>query len=381
MGATHLMGRTHKPTQMKMNFENTENHSQLFDIKELAPYIEINKIGSTSIKGRILPPVEENINALKDYFADLGFLPFFDNTSEQENPHIINLAFPKINQTSTQNLKWRSATIAIILFVATVFTTLLVGSFNRGGNPFHNIKDLILGLPFSFSLLLILTGHELGHYFTSRHYGVSVTLPYFLPIPHPLIGTMGAFIRIKSVLPNRRALVRIGLAGPLTGFILAIPITVIGLALSKAVNITEVSGVFSLGSSLLFQVIYNLLHPAFPKGYDLILHPMAFAGWLGFFVTAINLLPIGQLDGGHIVYATLGKYRKHITIFVIAAMALLGILWPGWFFWILLILVFGLRHPKTQDEITKLKKSDKILAGVALIILILAFIPNPFSIR
>ena len=348
----------------------------LITIEEIASYIEIKKIGLTSITGRIFEPVENNIKELNRYFTDLRYIPFFDKTDEPTSPHIINL----VAMSTTKKKQSPSVILNIVLFVATIFTTLLVGTLNRGGNPFTNFTDIFLGIPFSFSLLLILTGHELGHYFTSRHYGVSVTLPYFLPIPHPLIGTMGAFIRIKSALPNRHALVKIGAAGPIIGFILAIPITIIGIAASKVVLVSGTSG-FQLGSSLLFKLVAYLFHPNIPPGYDLVLHPMAFAGWLGFLVTALNLLPVGQLDGGHIAYAIFGKYRKYVTILVIIIMALLGVLWQGWFFWILLIVIFGLRHPKAQNEITPLQLSDKILAIISLVILILSFIPSPFPIK
>lgn len=351
----------------------------LFDVRELSRYMEIQKIGINSIKGRIFEPIEYNIAELKDYFNDFGYEPFFSLTHQTDSPHIINVSgnIKQVNIKKSEQLL--AVIIAGVLFIATVFTTLLIGSLNRGGNPFQNLKDFVLGVPFSFSLLAILAGHELGHYFTARKYNVVVTLPYFLPIPHPLIGTMGAFIRIKSILPNKRALIRIGLMGPLVGFILAIPITIIGLKLSKVVDTSQMSGTFSLGSSLLFQLIYKLLHPQIPDTYDIMLHPMAFAGWLGFFVTAINLIPVGQLDGGHIAYAIFGKRRKYVMIGVIAIMAVLGLKWVGWYFWIALILAFGLKHPKAQDEITALTKKDKILGLVALVILILAFIPNPFQ--
>lgn len=363
---------------------NTQNIEQelLFNIKELANYVEIHKIGLNSIHGKILSPIDENINILRTYFRNKGFLPYFDNTNLADSPHIIYLAQIGVESVAdTKKSKYRSTVIPILLFAATVFTTLLVGSLNRGGNPFNRFTDLFLGAPFSFSLLLILGGHELGHYFTSRKYGVSVTLPYFLPIPHPLIGTMGAFIRIKSVIPNRQALIRIGVAGPLVGFILAVPITIIGIALSKTTNLATANEGIKLGSSLLFKFISNLIHPQIPAGYDLVLHPMAFAAWLGFFVTALNLLPMGQLDGGHIAYAVFGKFRRVATITIIIIMAILGLLWPGWFFWILLVFLFGLRHPKAQDEITQLTTSDKAWALVALIIMILTFIPNPFPIK
>ncbi len=360
----------------------SNSETLLFDIKELEPYMEISKVGPAGIQGRIFTPSEENIQAMKEYFYRNGFLPYFDKTHEMESPHIIRLV-PLDPRQLESIVKPKKSNIAvnIVLFVATVFTTLLVGSFNRGGNPFHNVLDIFLGIPFSFSLLLILGGHELGHYFTSKRYGVSVTLPYFLPIPHPLIGTMGAFIRIKSILPNRRALIRIGALGPIIGFILTIPITLIGLALSRPVRVTDFSGSIGLGSSLLFNFFSYLLHPHIPQGYDLVLHPMAFAGWLGFFVTAMNLLPLGQMDGGHIAYAIFGKYRKYVTIGIIVTMILLGFLWQGWFFWVLLIVLLGLRHPKSQDEITQIKTSDKLIAITALVVLILAFIPVPFPIK
>ncbi|MBS4015839.1 MAG: site-2 protease family protein [Candidatus Latescibacteria bacterium] len=366
---------------MPENTQNPIHESDLFDIRELSRYMEIGKIGPMSIKGKIFTPLDKNIAPLGDYFKNQGYLAFFDITDDRENPHSINLGRSVIQTGIAEKSQSRSTIISIVLFIATVFTTLLIGSLNRGGNPFINIKDFMLGIPFSFSLLLILTGHELGHYFTARKHKVVVTLPYFLPIPHPLIGTMGAFIRIKSVLPNKNALIRIGLMGPLVGFILAIPITIIGIKFSEVVDTTQMTSAFRLGSSILFHVIYKIFHPNLPDGHDIMLHPMAFAGWLGFFVTAINLLPIGQLDGGHIAYAIFGRKRKYVMIGVIVALALMGLLWPGWFFWVLLILAFGLKHPKAQDEITPLTKKDKILGLAALVILILAFIPSPFIIK
>jgi membrane-associated protease RseP (regulator of RpoE activity) len=366
---------------MTDNGQNFIQESSLFDIRELSRYMEIHKIGINSVKGRIFPPLRENIELLKDYFTSEGFVVFFDTTGETDSPHLINISRTIILDHAAKQSRLRAVLVPIILFLATVFTTLLIGSLNRGGNPFTNVRDFVLGIPFSFSLLVILTGHELGHYFTARKHKVKVTLPFFLPIPHPLIGTMGAFIRIKSVLPNKKALIRIGLMGPLVGFILAIPIAIIGIKLSKTVDTAQMNDAFRLGSSVLFQFIYKIFHPNLPAGHDIILHPMAFAGWLGFFVTAINLVPIGQLDGGHIAYAIFGRHRKYVMIGVIVIMALLGLVWPGWYFWILLILAFGLKHPKAQDEITPLTKKDKILGLVALVILILAFIPNPFIIK
>lgn len=351
------------------------------DEKELSQYMEVVEIQATHITGKILPPLEENITKLKEYFNQFNYQALFEKSVNKLYPHRIHLVVQS-QFTSPPPTNWfRANLVNLILFVATILTTLLIGAINRGGNPFVQIKDLALGIPFSFSLLLILGGHELGHYFTSRHYGVSVTLPYFLPIPHPLVGTMGAFIRIKSMVPNRRALLKIGVAGPIVGFLISLPIILIGIARSQITQITQPENQIRLGTPLLFKFFTFLFHRNIPQGYDLVLSPMAFAGWLGLFVTALNLIPAGQLDGGHIAYALLGRYRKIITFVLLPTMTLLGLLWPGWFFWILLILITGLRHPQTQDEITPLRISDKILAFVSLIIIICSFTPNPFPIK
>ncbi|MEO0092242.1 MAG: site-2 protease family protein [candidate division WOR-3 bacterium] len=354
--------------------------SFLIDEKELSEYMEIAEIQATHITGKILSPLEENIKNLRDYFHELGYQPLFEKLPAQAYPHKIHLI--PVSEIKSENKSWLSSNfINLILFIATVFTTLLIGAINRGGNPFSQFKDFALGIPFSFSLLVILGGHELGHYFISRHYGVSVTLPYFLPIPHPLVGTMGAFIRIKSMLPNRRALLRIGVAGPIVGFLISLPITIVGIAHSQISQIIETDHQIRLGVPLLFKFLTFIFHRNIPEGFDLVLSPMAFAGWLGLFVTALNLIPAGQLDGGHIAYALLGKHRKIVTVLLIPLMAGLGVLWPGWFFWIFLILIIGLRHPQTQDDITPLRTSDKVLVIFALLIMVCSFTPNPFPIK
>jgi len=351
-----------------------ENES-LRDIQftaDLSQFIAIETVGDDLISGKIYDPLAQNVEAIKNYFEERDYSVLFE---KQGGHHLIRfgMAMP---QTAGKS----KPIINIILLVATIFTTLLVGSINRGGNPFAHFLDLILGIPFSFSIILILGSHELGHYLEARRQGVDATLPYFLPVPHPLVGTMGAFIRIKSIIPNRNALVKVGVAGPLVGFLVALPVTIVGLKLSTLQAITENKAGIALGSSLLFHFLSKLFFSHVPNGYDVMLHPVAFAGWLGFFVTALNLIPVGQLDGGHIAYAVLGKFRKILTIVVVAVMVLLGLHWPGWYFWAVLTLLLGLRHPKPQDEITPLGKKEKILALVALIILILTFMSVPIPI-
>lgn len=340
-------------------------------LKELERFFLLETWDENEISGKILEPKEESIRSLKEILQRAGYFPFFRKEGEKEVIRLVSGFVPK--EEKTEYL------LPLILLLLTIFSTILIGSLNRGGNPFASPKDLILGLPFSFSLLTILGGHELGHYLTARRHGVSATLPHFLPVPHPLIGTMGAFIRIKSVIPSRKALIQVGLAGPLTGFLIAIPITIIGLKYSKIVSSEELKGGIGLGSSLIFTLLSKIFFPQIPPKTDILLHPMAFAGWLGFFVTAMNLLPLGQLDGGHIAYAVFYKKMKIVMLIIIGLMALLGIRWPGWYFWIFLVFVLGLRHPPVQDEITGLERREKIFALIALLILILTFTPFPFS--
>jgi membrane-associated protease RseP (regulator of RpoE activity) len=267
----------------------------------------------------------------------------------------------------------------VLLFVLTIGTTLLVGSINHGGDPFkHPLDLLLLGWPFSLSIILVLGSHELAHFLTARRLGVDATPPYFLPVPHPMTGTMGAFIRINSPVPTKSALVRVGVSGPLVGFLVALPVSFIGLLLSKPVAITGSQGI-QLGSPLIFWLFSELLHPRLGSGKDLLLHPVAFAGWLGLFVTALNLLPIGQLDGGHVAYAVFGKRWQKLSWIVIAVLALMSFFWLGWAFWAVLVVVLGLRHPPPLDDLTPLSKADWRLVAAAVLIMVLTFTPAPFG--
>jgi membrane-associated protease RseP (regulator of RpoE activity) len=340
-------------------------------IKAIEEFFLIEGYEERKIFGRVLEPKEKNINSLKEVISQFGYLPFFRKEGEKEVIQLVSFYLPQKEKTEYL--------LPAILFLLTLFSTIFIGSLNRGGNPFISPKDLLLGLPFSFSLLLILGGHELGHYLTARRHGVSATLPHFLPIPHPLIGTMGAFIRIKSVIPSRKALIEVGLSGPLIGFLLAIPITIFGLAHSQLVSYEELKGGIGLGSSLLFSLLSRIFFPRVPEGKDILLHPMAFAGWLGFFVTAMNLLPLGQLDGGHIAYAVFYERTKIVRAIIVLILALLGLRWPGWYFWLILVFLFGFRHPPVQDEIIGLRRREKLLALLGLIIFLLSFTPFPFQ--
>jgi membrane-associated protease RseP (regulator of RpoE activity) len=348
--------------------ESASAEARPFTTDQLSRYMRVEGIAGNRITGSIHDPVEENLAALKTVFKAAGALAYFERTPDG---HAVTYGYAKPKRR-------RCLWVNVVLFVLTIGTTLLVGSVNQGGNPFQRPLDLLLGWPFSLSIILVLGSHELAHFLTARRLGVDATPPYFLPVPHPMTGTMGAFIRIDSPVPTKSALVRVGVSGPLVGFLVALPVSFIGLLLSKPVDV-DVSKGIQLGSPLVFWLISELLHPNLGPGKDLLLHPVAFAGWLGLFVTALNLLPIGQLDGGHVAYAVFGKRWQKLSWLVIAALALMGFFWLGWPFWAMLAIVLGLRHPPPLDDVTPLDKVDWRLVAVAVLIIVLTLTPAPFG--
>lgn len=287
---------------------------------------------------------------------------------------------PQAVQPSTP--KAQNPRLNIILFIATFFTTTFAGTLMEAGPNAPLLSQLHKGLPFSITLLTILLFHEFGHYFMAKKHRVDATLPYFIPAPS-IIGTFGAVIKMRSPLRSKRALLDIGAAGPLAGIIIAIPATIIGLQLSEIRPVTGVQGGISLGSSLLFSFLARVSVGVVPDNYDIFLHPMAFAGWIGMLVTMLNLLPVGQLDGGHIAYAVLGKHLHHVASYIILPLLfVLGIIaWKGWLIWsALLFFVMGTQHPPTMDEYLPLNIERKVIGWIALTVFILTFTPIPFQI-
>ena len=273
-------------------------------------------------------------------------------------------------------------TINLILLIVTAFTTTIAGAMMAGVNPLASPLNITRGIPFSLTLLLILIAHELGHYFMSKKHGVAVTLPFLIPAPPPfLIGTFGAFIKMKEPIKDKNSLLDIGLAGPLAGIIFAIPVLIIGLRLSEVRYMGASSGGYglTLGSSLLFKLLSFLTLGNIPENYDIMLHPVAFAGWIGFLITAFNLIPFGQLDGGHIAYAVLGEKAEKISKLVLIVLICLGFWWPGWFVWAVLLMIMRIKHPPPIDFWTPLDKKRKVMGWIALMVFILTFIPVPFS--
>ena len=270
-----------------------------------------------------------------------------------------------------------------VLFAITFFTTLVAGAFLAGGNPLAVPGDLVLGFMFSLPLLSILGVHELGHYVAARRHNVEVTPPYFIPGP-PVgfsIGTFGAFIKIKSPLPHRNALLDIGAAGPIAGALVAIPVLFIGLMMSHVQQLPHSGGPqILLGEPLLLKMATYMVMGNVPQGQDIMLHPVAFAGWVGLFVTALNLLPSGQLDGGHIAYALFGGGYERVARAIPFLLLPLGFLWGGWFIWSFLLLVLGTRHPRPLYDEVPLTPGRKRIGMMAALLFVLSFTPAPITI-
>ncbi len=267
------------------------------------------------------------------------------------------------------------------LLLATIVTTLFAGALMEGANPLEQPVKLLKGIPFSLTLMLILGVHELGHFLTARKHQVDATLPYFIPAP-TFIGTFGAFIKMRSPVRQRRALIEIGAAGPFAGFIVALPALFIGLYFSKIVPTAGTAGLH-LGDSLLMKIASALIFPGLTDEQDILLHPVGFAAWIGLLVTMLNLLPIGQLDGGHIAFALLNKYYQPIAYSAIGGAILLSYFSRSlnWLVWVTLVFfLVKVKHPPVYDLETPLTWREKLIGIGALVIFVLTFVPVPFRI-
>ena len=267
------------------------------------------------------------------------------------------------------------------LLLATVVTTVVAGALQQGVNPLETPELLSKGIPFSFTLLLILGAHEMGHYLVSRRHQLDVTLPYFIPAPPIpfIIGTFGAFIRIRSPIRDKRALLDVGCSGPLIGVLVSIPVILIGLKLSTVTVIGGGKETVTLGEPLLFKLLSWLaLGPMTPE-QNVILHPVAFAGWIGLLVTALNLLPVGQLDGGHVAYALFPESHRYISLGTLGLLVVCGVIfWQGWLMWAVLLVFLGWRHPPPYQFWVPLDRRRRVLGIITIVVFALTFSPAPF---
>ncbi len=329
--------------------------------------------GHVRLRGQLLVDLADKYDELRARFEQFGFTPLV-RAGEDRRPMI--LALPTVFEPKPA--QWITN---LILFILTIGSTLFVGA-QQEGIVVTSITTLLAGWKFSASILLILGAHELGHYFAARYHHVPVTLPFFIPIP-TIFGTMGAFIRIKEPVKNKRALLDIGVAGPLAGLVFAVPILLYGLVTSP-VSVLPAGGYILEGNSLLYALVKIVTFGEFlpANGIDVSLNSFAWAGWAGLFVTGLNLLPVGQLDGGHMAYVLFGKQARILFWPVIAALVAVSLfIGTGtWWVWIALLFFFGRNHAVPLDDYTPLDPRRRAIAIFALIVFVFTFVPSPITI-
>lgn len=358
-------------------------------------------------RGHIIGDSAEAYDLLAERLRPYELTPLF--RQGEAGQHVI-LLIPGVIRTNPTK-PWMN----LFLFGVTLLSVILSGALYAYDGPMpENQTQLLLsllralpkGIPFALSLLAILTAHELGHYFAGRFHRTNVTLPYFIPLPFSPFGTMGAFIQLKEPPKNRRILLDIGIAGPFAGMIVAIPVLLLGLSLShiEPIHLQPGQSLQLEGNSLLYllakYLVFGQLLPA-PASYgetspllywvryfftsqplplggvDVMIHPVAWAGWAGLLVTALNLIPAGQLDGGHVMYVLMGQRARKLWPFILIALGLLGFAWSGWWIWALLIFALGRIYAQPLDQITPLDPRRRLVAILGVILFILVFTPVP----
>jgi membrane-associated protease RseP (regulator of RpoE activity) len=272
---------------------------------------------------------------------------------------------------------------AILLFGLTVVSMLFASAAAQAPDLEWILRHPLSGLPFAASLLAILAAHEFGHYWMARRLGVDASLPYFIPMPFSLFGTMGAIMRARSPMRDRRQVLALGAAGPVAGLLVAVPVLIIGLLRSQVQAIPPIEGLFVEGNSLFYLALkFAVFGRVLPRnGMDVFLDPVAFAAWAGLLLTSVNLIPAGQLDGGHIAYALFGERTRWLNRAAVIATALMGLVWSGWFIWTALLFVFGQRSAEPLDTVTTLTTAQKALAWAMLVVFLLLFTPVPMYIQ
>lgn len=329
---------------------------------------------SIRLRGQLLTQADDAYDVVSPRFRDLGYTAVF----RRDNGTDVILALAGEPPKSEARVR-----LAGGLFIATVLSCLFVGMSRESIADGFQVWDILTGWPFAVSLLAILVAHELGHYFVARHYDTPVSLPYFIPMPFNILGTLGAVINMKGPPANRRQLLAIAAAGPIAGFILTIPILILGLNLSEVQPLPTEGPYWIEGNSLLYAglklLVFGKILPS--GGQDVLLHPVATAGWAGLLVTGLNLLPVGTLDGGHIVYALAGNKAKMLTWPIIGLMILLGIVvWSGWLLWAGLLFLFGRYHAVPLNNITQLGSLGRVIAIAVIIVFVLTFTPIPITV-
>jgi membrane-associated protease RseP (regulator of RpoE activity) len=364
---------------------------------------------SIRYRGKLLTESSKAFEQVASSLKPYGITPLF---REEDGRDIILLISGVVKPRPSNPV------INLILFILTFLSMIFAGTLYAYSGPLPEepigfvkiiFNNLIIGLPFAISLLAILLTHEFGHYLAARYHKTHVTLPYFIPFPFSPFGTMGAFIQLKEPPQDKRTLLDIGIAGPLAGLVVAIPVLLYGLSQStvERIILSPGQGIQLEGNSILYllskYIVFGQLlpapnsyegvspfiywirffftgHPVPIGGLDVIISPIAWAGWAGLLVTALNLIPAGQLDGGHISYVLFGKRVNFLLPLILGFLILLGFAWSGWWLWAALIFFLGRYHAEPLDQITPLDPRRRRLAIIGLVIFFLVFTPVPLML-
>ncbi len=381
-----------------INAEEDERLDGEAILAEVNPYIEIESVRSSddgtemAFIGRLMHPSDEVYRLLRERLSRMGCFPLLRrNNSGQDVIVVVRGSLPK-GGSGTHPL------LHLALLLVTFGTTLFAGASFAGYNPnlylpqaFERGHPEVLwaafkaGLPFALTLLAILGLHEMGHYVAARLHNVKVTLPFFIPMPfNGSLGTLGAVIAIRSPMENRLALFDIGIAGPTVGFLVALPLYMIGLKLpgsSIGSHVFIQAGISGVNVPPLLAWLGGLVTDS-DLSFAILHRPVALAAWFGMLLTALNLIPMGQMDGGHVAYALLGRRAHQVAIVVFGLLVVMGLtMWPTWLIWALLGLLGGLRHPPPTDDITGLD-AYRVASGIlAVVVFALLILPMPFKFR
>ena len=330
-------------------------------------------------RGRLTVPSDEAFDIIAPRFQAQGYVAAFrqpEDPAAASAGEVVVLAVPGELPRSRPRRK-----VAAILFVATFISVFATGAL---GNPTADgAPSLLAGAAFALSLIAILGAHEMGHYLMSRRLNVPASLPFFIPMPLSLFGTMGAVMQMQAPPRDRRRLLAVAVAGPLAGLVVAIPVLIVGLLLSP-IQASPEAGYMQEGNSLLYIGLKFLtLGRILPAGgEDVFLHPLALAGWAGLLVTGLNLIPAGQLDGGHVAYVLLGRHARKLTWAIIAALLAMGaFVWDGWLLWAGLVFIFGQTSAMPFDDVTPLRAWQRALAFGMFAVFVLVFTPVPVVFR
>lgn len=328
--------------------------------RQPAPPASVGYIGQLRMDSETAYAQLDTVFAPLDYHVLL--------TTNAQGQHVIMALKGRINPKPRP--VWPNA----VLLGLTILTLLFTGA--------DQSFKLWRGLPYALSVLVILGAHELGHYFAARRHHVNVTLPYFIPMPLSFFGTLGAFIQMREPMRNRKVLFDIGVTGPLVGLVFAVPVLLLGLATSKVESLPEHESYAMEGNSLLYAAAkYTIFGEFLPThNKDVFINQLAKAGWTGLFITGLNLVPLGQLDGGHVVFTLLGRRVQYLYFPVVAAFVVLTLFNPMWFPWTLLLFFLGRLYAVPLDTVTQLDRRRRWIGYAALVIFVLVFVPNPLQL-